>query len=116
MTSRRKILRLALPFILGAACLLPVASGTAQTKQHHSRSAGINQKRAEQIALANVPGGKIRSAELTGAGNQRFWAVFVMRPNSKNAKEIHVDARSGKILKVQTEKPEDQAEEPAKGR
>jgi len=31
-----------------------------------------------------------------------------------NAKEVHIDATSGKILAVQTEKPEDQAEEPAK--
>ena len=37
-----------------------------------------------------------------------------MKPGSKNAKEIRVDATSGQILAVQTERPEDQAEEPPK--
>jgi hypothetical protein len=36
------------------------------------------------------------------------------KPGSKNAKEIRVDATSGQILAVQTEKPEDQAEESLK--
>jgi len=36
------------------------------------------------------------------------------KPGSKSAKEIRVDATSGQILAVQTERPEDQAEEPAK--
>jgi hypothetical protein len=38
----------------------------------------------------------------------------VAKSDKINAKEVHIDATSGKILAVQTEKPEDQAEEPAK--
>ena len=45
---------------------------------------------------------------------QRFWAVYIAKPGSKNAKEIRVDATSGQILTVQTERPGDQAEEPPK--
>ena len=48
------------------------------------------------------------------ANGAKFWSVYVVKPASKNAKEVRVDAASGKILNVQTEKPEDQAEEPAK--
>ena len=55
-----------------------------------------------------------RPAQLETARGQRFWAVFIAKPGSKNAKEIRVDATSGQILAVQTEKPEDQAEEPLK--
>ncbi len=99
-----------------AAFELSIPTVIAQTTRHSHRATRITQKQAEQIALSKVPGGKIRSSELTGAGRQRFWAVFVLKPNSKNAKEIHVDARSGQVLKSQTEKPEDQAEEPAKTR
>ena len=69
---------------------------------------------AERIALAKVPGGSIRSAELETARGQRFWSVYIAKPGSKNAKEIRVDATSGQILAVQTERPEDQAEEPPK--
>jgi uncharacterized membrane protein YkoI len=58
--------------------------------------------------------GKIRTAELQTANGAKFWSVYVVKPGSKNAKEVRVDATSGKIINVQTEKPEDQAEEPAK--
>jgi uncharacterized membrane protein YkoI len=96
---------------LSAFCIsLSLASSTNETK--HSRK--ITKARAEQIALTKVPGGSVRSAELETAKGKRFWSVYIARPGSKNAKEIRVDARSGQILAVQTERPEDQAEEPSK--
>ena len=86
------------------------ASGTSEPKHAHK----ITKAKAEQIALAKVPGGRIRSAELETAKGQRFWSVYIAKPGAKNAKEIRVDATTGKILGVQTERPEDQAEEPSK--
>jgi hypothetical protein len=74
----------------------------------------ITKARAERIALTNVPGGRIRSSELETVRGQRFWSVYIAKPGSKNAKEIHVDAASGQVLAVQTERPGDQAEEPPK--
>jgi uncharacterized membrane protein YkoI len=74
----------------------------------------ITKKQAEQIALAKIAGGKIRTAELQTANGAKFWSVYVIKPGSKNAKEVRVDAATGKIFNVQTEKPEDQAEEPPK--
>ena len=74
----------------------------------------ITKTKAERIALAKMPGGRIRSAELETARGRHFWSVYIAKPGSKNAKEIRVDAVSGQILAVQTERPEDQAEEPAK--
>jgi uncharacterized membrane protein YkoI len=64
-----------------------------------------------RIALTKVPGGSIRSAELDTARGQRFWSVYIAKPGSENVKEIRVDATSGQILAVQTERPGDQAEE-----
>ena len=87
-----------------------VASGNKEAKH----SGKITKARAEQIALTKVPGGRIRSAELETARGKRFWSVYIAKPGSKNAKEIRVDTTSGQILAVQTERPEDQAEEPSK--
>ena len=85
------------------------------SEQSHAKHAGIiEMSQAEQIALSKIRGGTIRSAELQVANGSHFWAVFVAKPDKKNAKEVHIDATSGKILAVQTEKPEDQAEEPPK--
>jgi len=85
-----------------------ISSGVASDKIEAKHFSKITKARAERIALTKVPGGSIRSAELETARGQRFWAV------SKNANEIRVDATSGQILAVQTERPGDQAEEPPK--
>jgi uncharacterized membrane protein YkoI len=84
------------------------ASDNYQSKHH------VTKRQAEKIALTKVRGGTIRTAELQTANGSRFWSVYVLKPGAKNAKEVRVDATTGKILNVQTEKPEDQAEEPAK--
>jgi hypothetical protein len=91
-----------------------ISSGVTSDKNEAKHSSKITKARAERIALTKVPGGSIRSAELETARGRRFWSVYIAKPGSKNAKEIRVDATSGQILAVQTERPEDQAEEPPK--
>ena len=91
-----------------------ISSGVASDKIEAKHSSKITKARAERIALTKMRGGSIRSAELETARGRRFWSVYIAKPGSKNAKEIRVDATSGQILAVQTERPEDQAEEPPK--
>jgi uncharacterized membrane protein YkoI len=88
--------------------------GVASDKDETKHSSKITKARAERIAVAKVRGGRVRSAELETSGGRAFWSVYIAKPGSKNAKEIRVDATSGQILSVQTERPGDQAEEPAK--
>ena len=87
------------------------ALATEKVRVKHGQ---ITKKQAEQIALTKISGGKIRTAELQTANGAKFWSVYVTKPGSKNAKEVRIDAATGKIFNVQTEKPEDQAEEPPK--
>ena len=91
-----------------------ISSGVASDKTDAKHPGKITKATAERIALTKVPGGRIRSAELETARGQRFWSVYIAKPGAKNAKEIRVDATSGQILAVQTERPGDQAEEPPK--
>ena len=100
---------------LAVALAIASAAPIFAPEQSQAKHAGnIKERQAEQIALSKIRGGTIRSAELQVANGSHFWAVFVAKPDKKNAKEVHIDATSGKILAVQTEKPEDQAEEPPK--
>ena len=95
------------------AVALAIAAPLFAIEQIQAKDAGnIKKRQAEQIALSKIRGGTIRSAELQVANGSHFWAVFVAKPDKINAKEVHIDATSGKILAVQTEKPGDQAEEP----
>jgi uncharacterized membrane protein YkoI len=100
--------------LIVALAAFNISSGVASDKAGAKHSSKITKARAEQIALAKMPSGRIHSAELETVRGQRFWSVYIAKPGSKNAKEIRVDASSGQILAVQTERPEDQAEEPSK--
>jgi uncharacterized membrane protein YkoI len=91
-----------------------ISSGAAGNIDDTKHSGKITKAAAERIALAKMPSGRIHSAELETVRGRRFWSVYIAKPGSKNAKEIRVDATSGQILAVQTERPEDQAEEPSK--
>jgi uncharacterized membrane protein YkoI len=108
----KNLLRAAILIVAWSAFSISPAIASDQNEAKHSGK--ITKARAEQIALTKVPGGRIRSAELETARGQRFWSVYIAKPGSKNAKEIRVDAVTGQIIAVQTERPEDQAEEPAK--
>src|SRR5438093_12626439 len=65
-----------------------------------------------RIALTKVPGGNTRSAETADSTS----GPFILRSPDRNVKQIRVDAKSGQILAVQTQRPRDQAEEPPKNR
>jgi hypothetical protein len=112
MMNRKEFLR---PAIFIAMLFgFTISSGLASDNNQANHPGKITKTKAERIALAKMPGGRIRSAELESAHGRHFWSVYIAKPGSKNAKEIRVDAVSGQILAVQTERPEDQAEEPAK--
>src|SRR5262245_58924804 len=100
---------------LAVALAIASAAPIFASEQNQAKHAGnINKRQAEEIALSKIRGGTIRSAELQVANGRHVWAVFVAKPAKKNAKEVHIDATSGKILALETEMPGDQAEEPPK--
>jgi len=112
MMNRKEFLRPAI--FIAMLFAFTISSGSASDNNQANHPGKITKTKAERIALAKMPGGRIRSAELETARGRHFWSVYIAKPGSKNAKEIRVDAVSGQILAVQTERPEDQAEEPAK--
>lgn len=75
--------------------------------------AKITQAEAEKTALAQVPNGKIKEAELENENNILVWSFDISTPSSKNITEVQVDAKTGKIVSTEVETPEDQAKEQA---
>src|SRR5438270_10787282 len=64
-----------------------------------------------RIALTKMPGGSTRSAELETARGQGLWSVYIAYAGSESATERRVDAASGQIFAVKTERTGDQTEE-----
>jgi uncharacterized membrane protein YkoI len=77
------------------------------------KQAKITRAQAEQIALAKVSGGSVKSAELEKEKGHLVWSFDIARSGTQDITEILVDAKTGKIISTQTESPRDQAKEAA---
>lgn len=77
--------------------------GGRQERSGHKSEAKISMKEARATALAQVPGGRIKSSELEKENNQLIYS-FDIRTRD-HLKEVHIDAINGKVLEVKTESP-----------
>ncbi len=84
-----------------------------ETEAQPQAQARITKADAEHTALAKVPGGTVKSSELEKEHGKLVWSFDIAVPNSKNITEVQVDARTGKIVAVEVETPQDQAKESA---
>ena len=75
--------------------------------------ARITKAQAQQIALAKVSHGTVKSAEIEREKGHLVWSFDIAQPGRKSITEILVDAKTGKIISTQTESLRDQAREAA---
>jgi hypothetical protein len=75
--------------------------------------AKISEADAKQAALAKVPNGTIKEGELEKEKGRLIWSFDIAIPDSKDIKEVAVDAITGAVISVDTETPEQQAKEKA---
>jgi hypothetical protein len=75
--------------------------------------AKISKETAQASALAKVPGGTVKDGELEKEKGKLIWSFDITTPDSKDIKEVAVDALTGDVLSVDTETPADQAKEAA---
>ncbi|MEP6811123.1 MAG: PepSY domain-containing protein [Chthoniobacterales bacterium] len=95
----------------GTALALATASPTEEAAL--MKQAKLTKNEAEHIALAKVPQGKVKSAEIENEKGHLVWSFDITTPGSKDITEILVDAKSGQIVSEQKETPHDQAKEAA---
>ena len=75
------------------------------------KEAKITRNQAEHLALAKVAHGKVSAAELEREHGILIWSFDITQPGKRNIREVQVDAKTGKVVSVQTETPRDQAAE-----
>lgn len=86
--------------------------------KHHKHcslaaQAKISRADAEKAALAKVPGGTIKDAELEKEDGKLIWSFDIATPGSADITEVAVCAMSGAVISVEKETPEQQAKEKA---
>jgi uncharacterized membrane protein YkoI len=76
----------------------------------------VTRAAAEQTALARVPGGRIRAAELEREHGHLVWSFDIVQSTTPNVTEVQVNAINGTVVSIATETPADQAKEAAQDR
>ncbi|MDB5947753.1 MAG: peptidase [Ramlibacter sp.] len=73
--------------------------------------AKVTEAEATATALAKVPHGTVKSAELEREHGKLVWSFDVASPSTRGVTEIQVDAITGKIVSVKKETPSQEARE-----
>lgn len=80
-----------------------------QERSGHKSEAKISMKEARATALAQVPGGRIKSSELEKENNRLIYSFDIRARDG--IKEVHIDAINGKVLEVKSESKAGEAAE-----
>lgn len=84
-------------FILIGAMVAPSLNAADSSKPVAS-DAKITKKEASKIALAKVPGGKIKEAELEKENGKLIWSFDIKIKGAKDITEVQVDAITGNVV------------------
>lgn len=68
-----------------------------------TRNARISRADAEKTALAKVPGGVVKEAELEKEHGRLIWSFDIAIPGSTEITEVHVDAKTGDVIRTEKE-------------
>ena len=100
--ARRVLLALAGGAVVILLLVLPRRGAVDST----SRQISLN--RAERLALRQVPGGTLGTEELQIHNGRLTWTIDVRPPNSKELREVEIDASDGHIVAVRSESVEEE--------
>ena len=97
---------------LAATLLTGCASGKCckcEKKEHRHKEAKlmaeakVSKDAAEKTALAKVPNGAIKEAEIEKEKGKLQWSFDVATPDTKDITEVNVDAITGDVVSVEKE-------------
>jgi len=108
--KRSPVFGLTLGIVLGFAV---AASARQPSEAELMKHAKITKGEAEHIALAKVPHGSVKSAEIENEKGHLVWSFDIAQPGIRDITEILVDAKTGRIVSTQSESLRDQAKEAA---
>lgn len=96
---------------LFTGCCSDKAERHAQKQARLMAEAKVSKDDATKTALAKVPNGTIKEAELEKEDGKLQWSFDVATPDSKDITEVNVDALTGDVISVDKESAESEAKE-----
>jgi uncharacterized membrane protein YkoI len=106
---------------VAAALLAGCCTEKGESKHHNKEAkeaklmaeAKISKETAQQTALAKVPNGTVKEAEIEKEDGKLQWSFDVATPDSKDITEVNVDAVTGDVISAAKESAESEAKEAA---
>jgi len=92
-------------------CLTQTSRAAGPVPADLAAQAKITREQASATALAKVPKGVVKSAELEKEHGRLVWSFDIARPSTPGVTEIQVDAVSGKIVSMEHESANKEAKE-----
>jgi len=109
-----KILGIVVAGLLVGTGLNSAVAGEGKDKEAKlAAEAKVSKADAEKAALTKVPNGTVKESELEKEDGKLIWSVDISIPDSKDIKEVAVNAITGEVGAVETETEADQAKEKA---
>ena len=103
---------LATGLLTGCACEKGESHNNPEAKQAKlAAEARVSKDDAEKTALAKVPNGIIKEAEIEKEHGKLIWSFDVATPDTKDITEVNVDANTGAVVSVAKESAENEAKE-----
>ncbi len=96
-----------------AGCASEKAERHANKRARLMAGAKISKDDATKTALAKVPNGTIKEAELEKENGKLQWSFDVATPDSKDITEVNVDAMTGDVISADKESADSEAKEAA---
>ena len=87
--------------LLFAAFGAGTALGGEDESSPTAAEAKISQEQAQKIALAQVPGGKVKEAELEREHGKLVWSFDIATADSRHVMDVEIDAETGAVLEVE---------------
>jgi len=75
--------------------------------------ATVSKADAQKVAQAKVPNGTIKESELENENGKIIWSFDMSTPGTTDTTEVNVDAKTGKLVNVETEKAGQEEKEEA---
>jgi uncharacterized membrane protein YkoI len=81
-------------------CTFAVSSLSAASSRENQRlhERKITKNEAQHLVLKKYPGAIVKKCELMDEKGQSVWMLQVVKPGARDATDVKVDGRSGKIL------------------
>ena len=111
----KNIIGIALTAGVLAGCMTEKSEANKEAKQAKwMAEAKVSKADAQATAMAQVPNGTVKEAELEKEHHKLIWSFDIATPGTTDITEVNVDAMTGTIVSTEKEKAEDEAKEAKK--